>query len=68
MLFILDKEQNQDKEEPFVKHLLFIRGMTVLHFKTDPLILKKEGVSVLAPKSSPEHVKKKFYSPPNYIK
>ena len=28
-LFILDKEKNQNKEMPFVSHLLFKRGLTV---------------------------------------
>ena len=30
LLVVQDKEQNQDKEEPFGKHLLFKRGWTVL--------------------------------------
>ena len=33
LLFILDKEQNQDKEEPFVNHLLFIKVWTVYFLK-----------------------------------
>ena len=31
-LFILDKEKNQNKEMPFVSHLLFKRGLTVYKY------------------------------------
>ena len=46
-LFILDKEKNQNKEMPFVSHLLFKRGLTVIRNK-----MNKSGknVSIYEPK------------------